>query len=117
MIASVGTAGATTLGSVIDVGATVVPLASVAGFSAGQTITIDSGANAETAVVASMGRRGDARVTVAAPLTHMHTAGAQVSGSGITLNAGLARAHASGALVAGSPPPTPGTGNQYYKEP
>ena len=95
-------------------GATVVPVASGAGFSAGQTITIDSGANHETAVVVSTtGGRGGATITVARPLTFAHAAGAQVSGSGITLTAALTRAHASGAQVA-SDVPTPGAPNQYY---
>jgi hypothetical protein len=41
-------------------------------------------------------------------------AGAQVSGTGITLTAALAKAHASGAQVARSLPPTPGAPNQYF---
>ena len=59
------------------------------------------------------GGAGGATITVAAPLTLAHAAGAQVSGSGITLNAALARAHASGAQVAASVP-TPGAPNRYY---
>ena len=122
VIATVGTAGATTVGTATNVGATVIPVASGVGFSAGQTITIDSGANQETAVVASTtgGGRGGGRggagatITVAAPLTLAHAAGAQVSGSGITLTAALTRAHASGAQVAGNLP-TPGAPNQYYR--
>ncbi len=113
VIATVGTAGATTAGAATDVGAAAIPVASAAGFSAGQTITIDSGAAHETAVVVSAtGGRGGARITVAAPLTRAHAAGAQISGSGITLTAALARAHASGAQVA-SDVPTPGAPNQY----
>jgi hypothetical protein len=115
VIATVGTAGATTVGPATNVGATVIPVASGAGFSAGQTITIDNGANHETAVVASTaGGRGGARITVAAPLTFAHAAGAQVSGSGITLTAALTKAHASGAQVAASLP-TPGAPNQYFR--
>ena len=115
VIATVGTAGATTVGAATGVGATVIPVASVTGFTAGQTITIDSGANHETAVVASTtGGRGGATITVAAPLTFAHAAGAQVSGSGITLTAALTQAHANGALVA-SHAPTPGAPNQYYR--
>jgi hypothetical protein len=107
-------------------GATVIPVAGGMGFSAGQTITIDSGANQETAVVASTtggGRGGPGRggaggttITVAAPLTFAHAVGAQVSGTGITLTAPLSRAHASGAQVAGSVP-TPGAPNQYRSRP
>jgi hypothetical protein len=114
VIATVGTAGATTVGAATDVGATVIPVAGGTGFSAGQTITIDSGANHETAVVASTaGGRGGARITVAAPLTVAHAAGAQVSGTGITLTAALAREHAGGVPVAGDVP-TPGAPNRYH---
>ena len=121
VIATVGTAGATTVGAATNVGATVIPVASGVGFSAGQTITIDSGANHETAVVASTTRRQRRRQRLAAPrspstapLTFAHAAGAQVSGTGITLTAALTQAHASGAQVA-SNVPTPGAPNQYYR--
>jgi hypothetical protein len=106
------------------VGATVIPVASGIGFAAGQTITIESGANHETAVVASTtgGGRGGGRggagtgatITVARPLTFAHAAGGQVSGSGITLTAALTQAHAGGAQVA-SNVPTPGAPNKYYR--
>ena len=122
VIATVGTAGATTSGAATAAGATVIPVASGMGFSAGQAITIDSGANRETAVVASIGRvfgpggpgapRRQRTITVAAPLTRPHAAGAEVSGSGITLTAALTRAHASGAQVAVNVP-TPGAPNRY----
>jgi len=113
------------VGAATVVGATVIPVAGGMGFSAGQTITIDSGANQETAVVASTGRGapggpgrggpgGGATITVAAPLKSAHEAGAQVSGTGITLTAPLTRAHDSGAQV-GSNVPTPGAPNQYQR--
>ncbi len=116
VIATVGTAGATTAGAATNAGATVIPVASVMGFSAGQTITIDSGANHETAVVASTSffGRGGPSITVAAPLTFAHAAGAPVSGTGITLTAALTRVHAGGAQVAVNVP-TPGAPNQYYR--
>jgi non-reducing end alpha-L-arabinofuranosidase len=60
------------------------------------------------------GRGGAARITVAAPLTLAHAAGAQVSGTGITLAAALTHAHASGAQIA-SDVPTPGAPNKYYR--
>jgi hypothetical protein len=82
------------------------------GFSPGQTITIDSGANHETAVVVSTTRWGGARITVAAPLTHAHEAGAQVSGTGITLTTALTNAHGVGAEIA-THVPTPRAPNQY----
>ncbi len=112
------------MGAATNVGATVIPVASGIGFSAGQTITIDSGANHETAVVASTtgggrggpgrGAPGGAAITVAAPLTLAHVAGAQVSGTGITLATALTRAHAGGAQIA-SDVPTPGAPNKYRR--
>jgi hypothetical protein len=115
VIATVGGGGATTAGGSTEVGATSIALGSPTGFIAGQTITIDSGANAETAVVVALaGGRGGARVTVAAPLTLAHAAGAQISGSGITLSAALTKAHANGAQVA-SDLPTPGAPNKYSR--
>jgi hypothetical protein len=116
VIATVGTAGATTVGTATDVGATVIPVANVTGFSPGQTITIGSGANYETAVVASTTRFGATTITVAAPLTFAHAVGAQVSGTGIALTAALTREHASVAQVAGNVP-TPGAPNQYSRRP
>src|ERR1035437_9029468 len=85
VIATVGTPGATTVDTATGVGATAIPVANAFGFRPGQTITIDSGANSETAVVASGGRRGPPAITIAEPLKYAHGAGAQVSGTGITL--------------------------------
>jgi hypothetical protein len=113
MIATVGTAGATTVDTATGAGATVLPVASTAGFSPGHTITIDNGANYESAVIVSTNRR-DATITIAAPLTFAHAAGAQVSGTGITLSTALTRQHAREAQVAGKLP-TPGAPNQYYR--
>lgn len=129
-IATVGTAGGTTVRTTTEVGATVIPVANAMGFSAGQTITIDSGANQAAAVVASIsggrgpfggfggrpGGPGNATITVAAPLKMAHAMGAQVSDSGISLTPALTKAHASGAQVAGSVP-TPGAPNQYSRKP
>ena len=90
----------------------------------GQTITIDSGPNLETAVVISStgGGRGGGRgapapgasVTVAAPLARSHPAGAPVTGTGITIAGGLTRAHASGVEI-GPSVPTPGAPHMYRK--
>ena len=113
VIASVGTAGATTLGTATNAGAIVIAVASMAGIRVGQVITIGSGATYETAVVVSTNRFG-ATVTVAAPLRFAHAVGAQVSGTGITLTAALTRVHASTAQVAGSAS-TPGAPNNYSK--
>jgi hypothetical protein len=115
VIATVGTAGATTANAATEVGATVIPVAGAMGFSAGQSISIDSGAKQETVVVAAVaGGRGGARITVAAPLALAHAAGAPISGSGITLTAALSKAHASGAQIA-SDVPTPGAPNKYFR--
>jgi hypothetical protein len=139
VIATVGTAGGSTVGTATETNATVIPVANATGFSAGQTITIESGVNLETAVVASVtgggrgrggfgggggrggagggggnGGAGGASITIAAPLTMAHAAGAQVSGSGITLTTALTKAHASGAQV-GSNGPTPGAPNQFAR--
>ncbi len=126
VIATIGSSGATTTGTVIDAGRKVIPVASVAGFNAGQTITIDNGASAETAVIAAVGavRRRFGReattqtdsITVTMPLTCAHAAGVQVSGSGITLATPLARIHDNGTQVAGNLP-TPGRPNQYFRKP
>jgi hypothetical protein len=113
VIATVGTAGATTVRTSTSLGATVLATENGTGFSKGQTITIDDGANSETAVVSSIRSRGPAAITVAAPLTRTHTAGAQISGSGISLTAPLARIHKSGAQISDDVP-TPGAPNEYH---
>jgi hypothetical protein len=132
VIATVGTAGATTAEAATAAGATVIAVASPFGFNSGQTITIDSGANQETAVVAATGRGGrgpggpgggrggrggfgGGTITLAAPLAHAHAEGAQVAGTGITLTTALTKTHASGAQVAGDAP-TPGAPNKYFKK-
>ena len=113
VIATVGTAGATSVGALTNAGTTVIPVASPFGFTAGQTITIDSGANQEMAVVASVNARGST-ITLSAPLTREHATGAQVSGTGITLTKGLTQAHANGTLISDNIP-TPGTPNRYNR--
>ena len=110
VIATVGSAGATTVSSPTAAGATLIPVATALGFSQGETITIDTGANAETAVVSST--RRFAGIALESPLTRPHARGAQVSGSGIALTAPLTHAHASGAQVTDHLP-TPGAPNQY----
>ena len=113
VISTVGTAGATTLSHSTDVGATVLNTANAIGFSKGQQISIDDGANSETAVVVAARGRGNATITLAAPLARAHRAGGQIAGSGITLTTGLTRTHTSGAQVSDNVP-TPGAPNQYH---
>ena len=109
------------VGTATTAGATVIPVAGSMGFSAGQNITIDDGANQEIAVIASVagggrgGRGGGSTITVAAPLKFAHAERAQVAGSGITVTAALTKAHDAGAQVATSVP-TPGAPNQYYRK-
>ncbi len=56
---------ATTMPAASDAGATVIKVASVAGFSAGRTLVIDTGANRETAVIATVGTAGATTVSTA----------------------------------------------------
>jgi non-reducing end alpha-L-arabinofuranosidase len=56
---------ATALSTGADAGATNIKVASVAGFGVGQTIRIDSGANLESAVIASVGTSGATTVATA----------------------------------------------------
>jgi hypothetical protein len=79
----------------------------------GQSITIDSGANQETATIALVqGGRGGARITVTLPLKIAHPAGTPLAGSGITLTTPLARAYPRGAVIQAELP-TPGSANRY----
>jgi hypothetical protein len=124
-IADIGTSGGSMVNSAIEAGTTVIPVASSEGFSAGQTITIDDGAKRETAVVASVtavrrrfGSPGTIpadTIRVTGSLDYPHPAGAQVSGSGITLTSTLTLEHEAGAQVADNLP-TPGAPNQYSKK-
>jgi hypothetical protein len=114
VIATVGTPGATTVRTATEANATKILVAGVTGFSEDQTITIDGGANAETAVVASIFPWNPPSISIKAPLTHPHAAGAQISGTGITLTAPLAKAHAIGAPVYNDVP-TPGAPNRYSR--
>jgi len=113
-IATVGTAGAARVIAATGAGTNVIPVSNANGFRDGQTITIDSGENAETAEVLSVRRFGATSITVSAPLTHAHAAEAQISGSGITLSSPLVRAHDGGAKVSADVP-TPGAPNEYHR--
>ncbi len=81
----------TTLAAAANAGDTTVKVVSVAGFAVGQTITIDTGASTETAVITTVG-----------------TAGA--TGTGLTLASALTSAHAAGAGVGLAGPDSPGAG-------
>ena len=114
VIASVGTAGATTARAATDAGATEIPVAGVVGFSVGQTIAIDSGAKAETAVIAAILPWSAPTIIVKSPLAHAHVAGVQLSGSGITFTTALTHAHARGVQLSDNIP-TPGAPNRYHR--
>jgi hypothetical protein len=124
------TSPATTLGIALGAGATNIKVASVEGFAAGETIRIDTGANLETAVIATVGTAGATTVgggtAAGAKLIPVASAigfsegqtitigsGADAETavvasvrrfreSGIVVSAALTRAHAAGELVAGS---------------
>jgi hypothetical protein len=113
VIATVGTAGATSTGVAVNSGATVIPVASVTGFAVGETITIGNDASSETAVVAAATNgRGGPSITLNAPLARSHAAGASIAGTGIELRSALTKSHAPGAQVL-TDLPTPGEPNRY----
>src|SRR5207253_1785132 len=84
-------AGPTTLAAPATIGATIIKVGNVGGFTAGMAITIDAGSNAEPATIMTVGTSG-------------------VGGSGLTLTGPLAKAHASGVTVYG-PTATDPTGD------
>jgi hypothetical protein len=123
------TAPSTALSAASTAGATNIKVASVAGFDAGQAIRIDSGANLEPAVIATVGTAGATTVGTAtqvgatvlpvASLTGFSVGQAITIGSGadsetaaivsmnrfgstIIVDAPLAHAHESGTQVAGT---------------
>ena len=121
-IASVGTSGATTITADAPAGSTVIRIASGlggAGFAVGQSVTIGSGADAESVTIAptpggGRGGAGGATMTLASPLASAHAAGSVIAGTGLTLTVPLARAHGAGAPVA-TDAPTPGAPNKYIR--
>ena len=103
VVATVGTAGASTVRVATAAGDTTIPVVSTTGFAVGSTITVGSGGSLETAVVASTSSSGgNPRVVVTAALGNAHAVGEQISGSGITLAAPLGLAHSAGATVSGN---------------
>jgi alpha-L-rhamnosidase len=84
-------------------------------FTAGDTITIGSGAAAESGTIQSVGSAGatGAGLTLTAPLAAAQASGASVSdaGSGLTLSAPLSGAHPAGAAVATTSQPVVGDAN------
>ena len=112
VIATLGTAGGTTMDVGTAAGATVLHVGNPMGFRNDQAIMIGSGAEAESATIAFV-TLWDRTINVNAPLAHAHAAGAEVSGTGITLAAPLKLAHPREAQVTGSIS-TPGGPNHYF---
>jgi alpha-L-rhamnosidase len=90
-------------------GPTVLRVASVQGFSVGDSIRIDTGANQEEKVIAGVGTAGanGSGLTLTSPLTIVHAVGAPVVNltnpdTGISFTPALDQPHAAGALVTGS---------------
>ena len=83
---------ATTLSAASAAGATNIKVASVADFAAGQTITIDTGANLETAVIATVGTAGATTVGAAtsagATVIPVASAAGFSAGQTITIDSG-----------------------------
>ena len=116
-IVDIGTTGATTVAAATQSGVTAIPVVSAEGFNRDQSFTIGN----ETATVASVVtvRRRPGMTTVPVdtikvtqPLSHAHTVGTKVHGSGITLNANLTSSFEIGTPVANGVP-TPGKPNMY----
>src|SRR5262245_17751528 len=83
--------GPTSLAAPVMAGATNIKVASTSGLTAGKTITIDAGANAESAIILTQGSSG-------------------AGGTGLTLTVSLSKNHATGATVYG-PTSTDPTGD------
>jgi len=121
----------TTISAATAAGATNIKVASVADFAPGQTITLDTGANLETAVIATVGTAGASTMSTAteagATLLPVAGQGGFIPGQTITIDSGanqetatvvssgggrggarinvtapLTKAHGAGAQVSGS---------------
>jgi alpha-L-rhamnosidase len=105
-VSAVGTQGrATTLSADSAVGDTNVNVQSVNGLVAGDTLTVDTGAAAETRTIAVVGTAGatGTGVTLSTALSSAHASGvaARMPGTGITLTSGLGQAHGQAAATRG----------------
>jgi hypothetical protein len=83
---------ATTLAAASAAGTTNIKIASVADFAAGETITIDTGANLETAVIATVGSAGattiGAAMSAGATAIPVGSAAGFAAGQTVTIDAG-----------------------------
>ena len=98
---------ATTTAAAIAAGGTNLKVASVTDFSAGQTLVIDSGADREAVVIASVGTAGGTVATAAidagATLLAVGSTAGFSAGQTITIDAGTSRETAVIATIAGGP--------------
>ena len=115
LIKEVGTSGSTTLSKDTAAGSRSLSVASALGFEPGQIVTVGSGAETENITVASVSRFDGYTMTTTAPLQTSHTAGSQVSSTGLTLASALNQSHMPGASVTVNGP-TPGTPNRLETE-
>lgn len=108
--AAVGASGgSTTLAAAATATATNIKVASVTGFTVGESIAIDTGPNLETVAITSIGTSGSGGtgINVSPALTLAHASGATVVGqallrttaNGSTWNAGTTAAPSSNALT------------------
>jgi hypothetical protein len=111
VIAEVGTAGVTRLRAGVRAGATVIPVVHAREFYSGEALSIGGPGRGEHAVVFGITPFFEPKVTLAAPLGRAFPAGAQVAGTGITLERALRRRHPAGTQVIGGDA-TPGAPNR-----
>ena len=112
-VATVGSPGITRASMPAEKGANVVRVDDPRQFAVGQSVVIGSGGDEETGVVAAVDTAWRAgKLTLQAPLTHAHVAGANVSGTGIAFTGPIAKAHPAGAsITAADDVATPGAAN------
>jgi hypothetical protein len=113
-VATVGSPGLTRAAAPADKGSTVVRVDDARQFVAGQPVIVGSGVDEEQGVVAAVEtgwRTG--KLTLQAPLTRAHDAGASVSGTGLVFTRPLTKAHPAGTVMtAADELATPGAANK-----
>ena len=112
-VATVGSSGLTRASAPADKGATVVRVDDARQFAVGQAVIVGSGAEEEQGVVAAVETGWKSgKLTLQAPLTRAHDAGASVSGTGLVFTRPLAKAHPAGTVMtAADDLATPGAPN------
>ena len=94
--------GSQNLSAAAAAGATNIKIASVTGYTAGETILIEAGsASQEFATILTVGTAGagGTGITLTAPLTSAHPSGVNVSGVWTSVTAPLTHGHASNTIV------------------